>query len=399
MKVSEIKDYINTTLSYSIKERVHENQCEVLSGPLGDSLFMFDYGRSFKEERVTEAAAHLLNNHIVGFESYKDNGTWGHGYTGLFWAIKMLSKEGFIDNKFDFQYFDQEKRGIEIKLKEYDLVNGYLGLLNFYIEDPDTYHKDILRIIKKINDSAIWVEGNKCFWTESFNTGVPQISTGLLHGQGSVIYFLCKLTKLGFYEQIEKVIMGSKRFLISNFKNYSIIPSVLESNKGVILKKKQSNAISGWCTGMLSALIPLIYLGDICDKECLTVLNESLPKFYSNKVKKKLVSNNKIYFQLQDDNFIDFGLCHGLTGIIYVLNKIKTVLEGGDIDKNIDYWLQIFSENMHLDHQWLKDNFYYKGILSGSNAVGIMMTNLLERNSTPLIDRLLLMDFQNFNDK
>lgn len=340
---------------------------------------------SLYHDRSHEEKSYLLIDQLLN--SINDSKTlyFSNGLAGILYTLAYLSNEKFIItnnklyNQFD-PYFDNFIRS-QIKLKNYDILCGIIGIGIYYLELNKLTNCKRFQI-KKILETliSISVEDERglywCFNLESYSLiNSKIINLGYLHGIPSIISFFLLCYKEGHnINNLDVYINKALSFLIrimSNDDTFSY-PNYLNSSTSITLDNSARTSRLAYCYGDM----PIAHLFF----EASYILNET--KYFNIAIQ---ISSKLFPRLLNKDNTSNAFFCHGLSSEIYFVNSFRYV--------NPLYNNKILLENLNNDllfnHILNDDNpNHINGLLDGYNGVLLSLLSTFKHNS---IERILVL--------
>lgn len=382
-QVDEARLMLKKIADYLDKANAESLSCSLFNGNMGVALFFFYYSKfvsnEYYENRFVdffEASLNSIDENI--------NGTFCMGLGGVFWGIRHLISNGFVDGK--NEYYSNLFRTYICKdviyhasIGNYDYLHGAIGSATVLLKEMNIKRVDfcVNRLIHSLDKSAK-CENEGIFW-ECFDG--RKINISLSHGLSSICIFLAKAYQQDICRTItKKLLEKSIKYLLSqeipSLNRTSMFPSFSLNDKVY-----QASRL-GWCYGDLGIALALWYyseaLGDnIVRQKVIEILNHSSLR------KDSLNSGVK-----------EPGICHGAAGISLIFKKMYSSTGDERFGKTAIYWL---SQTLNMaNHEDGIVGFNYDSdvnpidLLTGVAGVGLVLLSFLMPESTNWDECLLL---------
>lgn len=391
-------------------KRDFDGHCQVMSGVLSDALYFFKYALHFKDEESMDRAYEIVNYHIETATDHLLNYKFAHGLPGISWMVSFLNNQGLIDKEL-LIHFKEIDLAIEKSLEwdfadhTYDLTVGMIGKGQYFFERGLTADntKIISNIIDQLELQAVFFNSGSCAWLDHYTSlhnkderkiG-PYYNLGLGHGLSSVVYFLCKCYKAGIQrEKTEKLINSSLNWLYEQ-EDLAHYPYILENIKysGEQTGTYQSR-IQGWCQGLISNGFSFLIAGrTLGSSDYLKKFDEILSASTKIRSEEKLFDGKE--FKLTNDSVLDLSFCHGLTGLIFLYDRLYFLTQNSDCMTMSNYWSEIMFKDV-LSNIPLGE-FYNHGILGGLPGLGMTILQKLDLGKSSFgWEKAFLLDLENF---
>jgi lantibiotic modifying enzyme len=188
-------------------------------GISGISLFMYLYYKHTNNILYKRKLDKLLKQSIKSIENSKSEGLFSVGLTGWGWLIIYLENESFLEQSNSLLETIDELLHRElirlIEQREYDLLNGALGIgLYFLKRKKPEYIEILISFFERFIDNDLLKIKRRMH-----RTNEDVIDFGLAHGYAGIVYFFSKCIKEK--KQVvrsQKVIKATIDFMLKIFK-------------------------------------------------------------------------------------------------------------------------------------------------------------------------------------
>ncbi|WP_143959467.1 glycoside hydrolase family protein [Litoribacter populi] len=257
-----------------------DDNCQILSGVLSDGLFLLCYGSKSNDFDSINRGNFIVDYHLDTAEKYLLNFKWGHGVTGLAWMLSLSVNMNLIDKKVlnnikTIDHFIGKSLISDFNYNSYDLTVGAFGKAHYFLERNISGVSIYLeKIVDFLDNTAQYYSENEIFWFDYYTEGEHgklKINMGLLHGHGSIIYFLSKFLKSGILKsRTHKLLNGALNFLKLIYNLYNgLIPNSLYYDKKAksFFTDKHEISVQGWCHGVISNSFGFYFGGCVLEDE------------------------------------------------------------------------------------------------------------------------------------
>ncbi len=259
-----------------------------------------------------------------------------------------------------------------IKIKDFDLFSGYIGVGLYFIEKSTSrYAKPALqKIVEAISEHAIEDDNGFFFYDYSFPEEDKNYSVnlGLAHGMPSLVIFLSKIKKLGYFETtVSRLIEKSIGWILTHkLKNRASLFSDKISSSDLI------DSRLAWCYGDLDIALMLYHAGIALENK--DWIDEG-----------KAIAIHSSYRRNINELFLkDSCLCHGFSGVYYLFTKLHENLKGEQLNDAKQFWFkEIFKRSVSEELAGLK-TFYQTeepsldhSLLEGLAGIGLILLSSL----------------------
>lgn len=382
----ELRADIQRTLERIIKEldQVEENRNppSLFNGNMGISLLFFYYSRFVQSEYYEYRAMSFLEASLNSID-LKMNGTLCNGLGGVFWGLKHLMSNGFLEkDKFYLDLFRSylcEDISYQGTIGNFDYLHGSIGSANVLLGEiaVDEVYVCITGLIDSLCNFVKY-DQNGLFW-ECIKG--EKINISLSHGLSSICVFLVKAYNLNLKREIVmKLLKGGIKYLLSqenlNSNRISMYPSF--SLKDKIYQTSRL----GWCYGDLGIAIALWYY---------------LNTFKDNFIEQKFFEILEFSSCRRDKEYTGVkepGICHGAAGISLIFRKMYNYI-GDERSYNVAiYWLSQILK-MSKCNEGIAGFRYGEDVnsidlLTGITGVGLLLLSFLMPSSVNWDECLLL---------
>lgn len=344
----------------------------LINGKCGIAIFYLYLWIYTKEETHKHKAIRVLEQAIEDINQDKINFSFATGLSGIAWTVEHFKRNGLIDSNASDVLGDLENACLRVSFnllghENFDYLHGGLGFGIYCLEKP--YSKEQRNILSQIAQTIIdksCVTNNGRTWEAKFNKSKAdsiEFNLGASHGIPSIIYFLIKVQPL---ITDEKIIDESIAWLKSVFYKENSISKIPER---IIdgLKSPETSKLA-WCYGDLGVSTSLLYAKSHqkIDTDFLEVALNTL----------KRVNHENLAS-------MEIGLCHGVSGLAYMYNKLYHLSHISDFKAAADMCFNVLLEKRNDDN---KDT----SLLDGISGVGLSCLSALSHENTSW-DKILLL--------
>ena len=348
-ELKEITNYIQNWDTISKQSNVIN--ISLLSGLTSIILVLIDTNVAFPEliskEKIKELVEKLIEI-LYKFENLLPSYCSGLAGVGFF-LLKLKENDCFYEDFYD-EILDEidavldDMYKVEIEEDNFDMLHGALGIGLYFIERKK--ENKVIDIINRFDEIAI-KKGNQIYW-KTFDKYVEKkyfYDFGLAHGNAAILYFYLKCVKNNIcVEESKYFINGIVCFYIENIQTfddivYSHFPYKVSAEDFDSLKSKPVNSRLAWCYGDLGIFHTLLLTAKLLN-------NVDLEKFVMTKLILVAKRTSKEEITLHD---MDAGLCHGTSGVAFLLKNIYDITDETKLLPAIEYWTQTTFEMKDID--------------------------------------------------
>jgi lantibiotic modifying enzyme len=302
---------------------------------------------------------------------------------------KYIDVDMFDSDLFaEIDFAAEQLTNISESLKDFDVVSGLLLPGYYYILQQKLTNYDKT---SKLRTLVLWFyqniksesnENTSLFW-ESHALPLGKVYLGLVHGVGSILMFLSKVSKLGIEpEKCNDMMTGGINFLWNQRYNLINNPpffpiAIGKDNLGLPLE---------WAYGDLSTLYPILVSSKIVKNKLI----------YQETIEMLLVLSKLKH----DTNIIrDGGISHGAVGTAYIFLKCYELTNNIEFLEAYKYWnseslaflpkkAPILNYNAHFQIYAKPENNL--SFISGLAGIGAMYLVSLNRDNDIIEDLIFL---------
>ena len=345
-------------------------------GAGGAILFLFEYYRLSKDDRVLKALQERINTLIENINQCQSYSI-SSGIAGVGWLLNyMYSKEGLskdgenIIKEID-EYIIQNIENI-LADRDYDFMHGSLGVAQYLI---DRNHIDHAIEVTLISLEDIFETNHGAYWIPNYWENEEEkktINLSLAHGSASIVSLISNL--------IIKEMPNSRRDALTKLLDKTVefmlyrrdvgighyYPSACVFNDKGELENKYSRL--SWCYGDMGIGLSLWNAGRV---------------FKSSDLKSRAVGIYKRTLSRQhpeNEGIVDACVCHGTAGIAHMYNRMYYNTGDTSFRRAAKYWLEQTLEMSKFVggaagfKNWNGDRWEKKyGLLDGIAGVGLCM--------------------------
>ncbi|WP_282086589.1 lanthionine synthetase LanC family protein [Aquimarina algiphila] len=366
-------------------------KCPIIEEDLGGLIFEATLYRYSQKEVYKKKAIQLTNQLLTVFSDRNVLSGFFEGFEGIFYTIqylyhcKIIEDDSLLD---DLEEYLLKSLSIDFKINNFDPLHGSIGKLLYYINSKNKDKEKVNQLVNTFIDSLY---NNKketdhgIFWYDDNEDVKDLVNLGVAHGLAGILSFLLRLKELGYNNTyldilitgIIKTILNSK----NNIPRISNFPDYYSKN----INQTNINSRLAWCYGDLGIAYTLLYASKVLQRDDLKVEVENI----TNSTIRRTISNSGINYY-EDYSFFDTGFCHGISGIVFILQKINNTLNQPNIDKRIQFWKkELFynlekqlkiKEDIYLPWYRQDDKYSYtldkESMLNGLCGTGLVLLSL-----------------------
>ncbi|MGE0078156.1 MAG: lanthionine synthetase C family protein [Bacteroidales bacterium] len=374
------------------------NDIGMLSGLAGIAQFCFYYGKYLKRDEPAEIGLNIINKIFEKIEHKYQLPTYCSGIAGAAWSIIHLSENDFLDVDCDIvlngidDYLGNQMN-YYIANNKYDYLHGAIGIGLYFLKRFETTKNDklkakylvyLVQLLSYLKETSIVDKQSDGLKWESLS-GVKNdnlvYNLGLAHGIPSILYFLNRLALNGIEVNKSNTLLwkGINYLQYSKLEGneISLYPSIISDNA------KTSHSRLAWCYGDLG-------IGSVFSQLKITSVNEDARKIFLLSVKRT---------NLDENNVVDAGICHGAMGIAHIFNRQYQASDNVELKNAALYWLHKGIEMaVHVDgcagflkwdntnKEWVKELC----LLNGISGIGLVLISMIS-DIDPAWDECLLL--------
>jgi lantibiotic modifying enzyme len=267
----------------------------------------------------------------------------------------------------------------EIEKGNYDFLHGAVGIGTYFLSR--LAKKESTASIKELIDQMDKIKhdfpelGGAVAWRSLLDheKGTEGFNLSLSHGLASIIVFFAKLTGKGIYsEKVSPLLDGAVRYMLAQKLDTTKFQSNFPSWIGVEYPIAHSRL--AWCYGDLG-------IGTALWQAAQSTGNK---EWEDVAVKTLLHSTNRK--DLQENNVIDAGLCHGASGIAHIYNRMYQYTGIETFKESAQYWLEhtlkmaTYQDGYAGYKAWHTEKYggwvAEPGLLEGVAGIGLMMISM-----------------------
>lgn len=385
-----IKKLVNEIADEFIIDTIESNIDDVglYGSRLGKSLFLSQYYTLSKKEIHIDKSIEYLESVLNDLATTNLSLSFSRGLTGIGWLISFYINEGLISRKQLSLIQEIEpliRRGVDIDNKNriYDPLVGLVGKGVFYLElskVDKNYIAMLNKVIDSLLDMSIKVDDELRTWEDNYSIDKKHSNEqsytlgGMAHGVPGVIVFLCQCYNKGFRQHEIKTILPQVlnwMFQYQGISNHFSFPNC------VIDDLPEDSGRLAWCVGDLGVFLALLRTGKILGENVFNKIKNDINRVVG-------IGLEKSFVDLSKEKLIDLSVCHGVSGIIHMIDMIDK--EEPITNNRINYWLDKiinqkndlrFPPDEHLQ-EW-GDN---DGLLLGKSGLGLILLKQLKPTLT-----------------
>lgn len=395
-KIDDIIDILIKINTDDIKE------IGIFRGASGIALSLFYLSKycSDKSDKLYSKGFNLIEKSIELINCGYSNYILSSGLTGFAWTINHLAKEEFISNK-DFLFINKiddflKKNCIKnLSINNYDYLNGALGVGFYYltkVNESKKHYKFICETIELLEKKSIKDLNNKIQWKTTYPETEEKFkyNLSLAHGISAIIVYLSKLLFNGINPEnkVRNLLNSSVETILFYKLNETVhkynFPGWIDIN----CSHKKSNSRLAWCYGDLGIAIAIYQAAKITNNNEWEQISIDVLTYNSNRR------------DLNEENVLDAGLCHGSSGIAHIFKRLYTYTGKEIFHKTNEYWIKEtlkmakFNDGLAGYKAWYGDN--YGGwvntinLLEGISGIGLSLISSVS-DIEPKWDECLLL--------
>ena len=363
-----------------------ETRIGLLDGLSGIALFYFYLTEIIDNEEYQNKLITVVNRINFLISEYEYDSSFCAGIAGYGWVLlKINNKNVEIDEEY-FEVIDlilSETLSANSTHNHYDFLYGGIGIAMYFIERYKVKkNKNIERVLIEFTNELlrkINSEIDLLFIDLSENLENKYYYFGLAHGISGFLNFLIHLK-----ETVKDLILNIDSSLsktidfMSKYKKYDIVSKQFYPAQVMINNNDISNSRLGWCQGDLG-------IGNAIYNSGLFLNDNALQKEGI-----KLIDNTK-KISIKESKVIDFGICHGSSGLI-----LQYYLASKKLNQNFSDIIEIWYENLKKQTNNFADfeSFFIDkyipetNILNGSTGLALVLLTIENQIETDWIECL-----------
>ena len=338
------KDFVTKKLAEIANIIVENNFQEnigLLSGAMGEALFLFHYDKFNGENRVYNRGIELIEIIFKTINGGNLQTSFCNGLAGVGWGIEYLIENNFIEEDIRDSLTEIDDLIGEMMVNEmanghFDYLHGASGNVLYLLRRRqsnsskiDSYLKRYLEFLDRSSEVS---QNNSLKWSSIVDSRTNKLgyNISLSHGIASIIVILSKL----YINQIEKdhtlcLAEKSVNYLleqrVDKSKLHSYFPTFSIESNSVILPENLQSRLS-WCYGDVGISAALWQSGkNFCKKEWMALAVD--------------IALKSTYRPLNNTGVVDAGICHGASGLCHIYNKFFINTGNKRFFKASQFWL------------------------------------------------------------
>lgn len=382
-KVDEI--YVSLT-SNKISDIVSNKG--LMDGQLGILLFLLFYNDIKQDETINRIVNYKFNTYLNNLSFIDEGYNYANGICGILKTLNLLNRikltdidiSDIPDKLSDFILSCIKAR--DLKIGNYDLLYGYVGVGMYAIEFKDTkLLTSILNVLEKtqINDSR-----NISKWENvDFNQDKKSYNISLSHGMSAIVIFLCKYYSLTGEAVAKELATRAISYLLSQKLNVSIygtyFPMMPKEEKYIFPSRL------AWC------------YGDLCQALALWHAYKTFKNESWGTMALEIFTHSTYRIDSNTTGVTDAILCHGSSGLSQIFTRMYLETGFDIFQKAADYWTKTTLEYAHFEDGLAgfktdirKDFVNSYGFLDGISGIGLSLLTQINPARYSAWDELLL---------
>lgn len=280
-------------------------------------------------EAVQTGAEELLNS----LDEVPD-GSFGYGKAGILYLLLFLRRQEMID--FDLAVLTFYENEITDACQAYvvshiyDLQSGYIGIglyyLEAYLSGEKQFAKKLDVLVEDIEQAAVHTKGGICWRYYLQGENGRSVNIGLLHGVCSLLSFLSLIYPYVSLKENICILLAEGFCFIESLKKEGIYPYGYDfANKDRLQTSRHNYSYCLGETGIYSTYL---------------LINSILRNSRIEEAVKQLAT---VYMQ-QTVNLGNPYFCHGMSGVLYLYNRICETDEKWTNNRKKDTCLNLLSQ-------------------------------------------------------
>lgn len=346
----------------------------LLSGHTGTAMFLLYYSRYTNTDRKVELATNSMLSVVEAIEKGFKNVPYCDGLSGYAWAVEHLVQNGFLDREDAPILDDLDPILYKWSLKllndgDFDFLYGSIGTAIYFIsrshkKDCRLYLAEFINVLEK--KDKIDINGGMGWLASDTRDGEMCCSLGLSHGVSALIYFLSRASQLEeLHVKSTRLLNKTIRYILDNKiddkKGVAYFPNIILKNGDYIYGRNL-----GWCHGDMSIAMSIYNAGKITNNA--NWKNIALEILLHSALSAKQVSTHES----------DIGMCHGISGINYIYQKLYRETEIPEFKNASVIWSsrlrEVFYNQLEDTETFGLSKF---DLLTGFSGVGLTLLSYL----------------------
>lgn len=349
----------------------------LMNGSTGPLLFVnyYDkYSNTLSESYIINNIDKILLN-IKDVPGFNLSG----GLGGILWAIKSLTKSGFIEDENSLYESTtalfHDSLSDHCEKNNFDYLHGAFGIALYLLDSEINFDKKVLErwlenFIKTSETADNKITRKILLNTE---TGIKGYCLGLAHGTPSIILIIIKYLQLTKSKTGLDILKKSINHLMdSAFKDttLSFFPDTIVNGES-----KYPSRLA-WCYGDLGCALALYKAGAfLADKD---LSNQALEIMLHSSQRRSI-----------NDNFVkDADFCHGSAGIAHFFARFYNYTNHEEFRAASEYWFEKTLEMGHFEdglagfkhyNGATKDYDCKPGLLEGVSGIGLTFISAVSK--------------------
>ncbi|KIO77386.1 hypothetical protein TH53_09775 [Pedobacter lusitanus] len=324
------------------------------TGRGGALLLNCHYAKLTGDDKYYEVAEKLLLESIDALNPAKYKAILSNYYGDLSefgTLISYLQEKGHLDQDtgFSFDEFDAlliDRVETNIEAKNFGIGTGALSISSYLLRRLDSspeIYRCTLALFEAIYSSREGDKDNGYYWTTNYFEE-PRVYTGLAHGNGMIINFLCSIHEKGIEkERCEELMRYAIRFLLLN----KIDPDQYGSNFPLWIGRNEETKNHCVVYGDIGTVYAII--------KAAKILNDSVALLEGIDLAYDTITRHRMEGSTLKDASVKYGVSspYLLYSRIYQLTGIDT------FKKAANYWFSQISKMNKSDNEYLGFNSYF----------------------------------------
>lgn len=389
---SVIRSYVTQTANEFLNDRTEagENDIGLYGSRLGKSLFLSQYYFFSKNDVYLDKSLSYLESVLHDLSSTQFDLSFSRGITGVGWLLSFYINEGVLNRKHlslinDLEPLIKKEISWDVKFGIYDPFVGLVGRGIFYLELSKIEKKHtatVDMIVDALDHMAIRFDGDLITWSDNYSIDKKHENQqsftlgGLAHGAPAIVIFLCQCYHQDIKKhKIKKILPGVLNWMFQyqgRSKNFCFPNCVIDG-------EIEDSGRLAWCVGDLGVFLAVLRAGKIINKNTYKLIEKDMNRIIGLDLEESFVD-------LDSDNTIDAGICHGVAGIIHMIDVLNKQMPGTIENDRINYWLdKIINQMDYLKFPPDGDEEVWgsnQGLLMGKSGLGLILLQLLNPTST-----------------
>ena len=358
------------------------NDLGLLSGAMGDVLFLFEYSRFNHIYR--DKAESIFNIILDRVQNTPPHYSYCSGLAGIGMGVLYLKSQKLISDDFEIgeeidEYLHKSLASC-IDKGNYDFLHGAIGIAFYFIErfiqTKSAHIKNILIfLMRKIKESAtVFADKNKSFyaWCTKNKNGQDVFDLSLAHGCSHIILLLCRLYDIlddNYRPDLREMIIGAVEFVLHHQlpnPRFSYYPYSVRKEE-VFTTQHTASRLS-WCYGDFGIVLSLIHADKVLPNHGFYDKAKEIALFMT---KRRNLSENLV---------VDPCFCHGASGVSAIFAFLYKEIKNKEMLNSYFYWLEVTNKMLvNNDNELTYFNpttakfEKHEGMLTGVGGVGIVL--------------------------